>query len=361
MLPFTSVSFRLHSKNPVGLVKVLLLISVFGFNTGCDESGGGGGGNELKTGYLTAGGIAGLPYQTESRIDITDDQGRFFYFEGETISFFLGDLTFAENIPTKEYLTPIDFLPSAVATIDMGSRDRELMTHRLLEKDAIELPEIINKTRILLTLRNTDDDEDDIDAATVISAETREAVESYVFSVTIDFTKPADEFGVEEEDAEKPTLPETIFVDDICEILEQPQCRGDSFKEVQGVQQGRDYNQTETDEITTLIGETIFQDPKFLEIPADLDNLYRVNLQRIGPDLDIMEMEVKTIDQIPEPDGNFPDFPKTVVEIIDYSAVDQYYEFVSVGEAGQETKIIANVKLAKDYRWHQKDLRVRLD
>lgn len=71
---------------------------------GCSDDGNKGD-PTLRTGQLFFSGIEGLTYQTATLSGAVSEDGTFSYHEGETVSFWLGDLMLTESVPAKEYMT----------------------------------------------------------------------------------------------------------------------------------------------------------------------------------------------------------------------------------------------------------------
>lgn len=121
--------------------------------TGC-FSDDGGGGNDAEVGRLTITGVEGLRYETASQSGQTNGAGEFRYYDGETISFWIGDLQIAQDVPAKPFLSPIDFSAANREQLYAGASDAyNLSTHTLVEERLARLdPVAINVTRLLLIL-----------------------------------------------------------------------------------------------------------------------------------------------------------------------------------------------------------------
>ena len=97
----------------------LLMIPLV-FVTGC----GGGGDHmdldydgDLSSGTFLDSAVEGLRYQTATQSGFTDMEGMFFYKQGETIQFYMGDVMLGEA-PASEYMTPVDLVPGAIDEMD---------------------------------------------------------------------------------------------------------------------------------------------------------------------------------------------------------------------------------------------------
>ncbi|WP_077531149.1 hypothetical protein [Vreelandella utahensis] len=124
---------------------------------GCSGSDGNGDG-DLRTGTLFTQGVENIHYGTRSQSGTTDGDGEFRYHPGETLTFRVGNLVLAENVPAAPFLTPIDFTAEARRQLHSGSTDDEnLETHRSVEVDLAENNAIaINITRLLSALAEKD-------------------------------------------------------------------------------------------------------------------------------------------------------------------------------------------------------------
>ena len=65
----------------------------------------------IQTGVLTEVIVAGLPYRTETRSGVTNERGEFSFVEGETISFFLGEIPIGFPVRARERLRILDLFP----------------------------------------------------------------------------------------------------------------------------------------------------------------------------------------------------------------------------------------------------------
>ncbi|ETR72871.1 MAG: hypothetical protein OMM_01376 [Candidatus Magnetoglobus multicellularis str. Araruama] len=83
--------------------------------------------NELHTGYFVDSPVQGLKYQTESHDGITDSNGSFSYYVGETITFSIcptnaqkggQEIILGQTVPCKNQMSPVDLVPSAASDTD---------------------------------------------------------------------------------------------------------------------------------------------------------------------------------------------------------------------------------------------------
>lgn len=131
---------------------------------GCGGSSGGSGsddGDGTETGVFLDSAVVNIGYSTESGEGVTNEEGEFAYAEGETVTFFIGDLQLP-SAPAAARLTPLDL---AQATDTSDSR-------------------VVNMIRLLQTL---DDNGDPSDGITITETARNAATQ-------VDFTLPEDEF-----------------------------------------------------------------------------------------------------------------------------------------------------------------------
>jgi hypothetical protein len=81
-------------------------------SNGGSSGGGGAGANAARQGIVVDDEIEGLEYETPTYSGLTDRSGRFQYAEGETVSFFIGDLLIGEA-RAKGVISPLDLVPDA--------------------------------------------------------------------------------------------------------------------------------------------------------------------------------------------------------------------------------------------------------
>lgn len=98
------------------------------FFAGCSDGGSGSGMNgdgpgsgypaSVMQGVFVDSPVQGLDYMTPTHTGITDEEGRFTCFEGEMITFMIGDVTFGQAM-AKEIMTPLDFLDGSETPFDI--------------------------------------------------------------------------------------------------------------------------------------------------------------------------------------------------------------------------------------------------
>ena len=181
----------------VRILTVLLAKGCLLALTGCSGSDGGGDG-DLRTGTLFTQGVENLHYETRSQSGTTNEDGEFRYRPGETLTFRVGNLVLAENVPAAPYLTPIDFTADAREQLHRGGIDNEgLESHRGVEKNLAETSATaINITRFLSALAGKSNPEPSGETLE-ITQRTIDQINSYLAddSNRIDFTVSTGEFA----------------------------------------------------------------------------------------------------------------------------------------------------------------------
>ena len=74
---------------------------------------GGGGTTGTQQGEFLDSAVQGLRFITQSQSGTTDNNGRFNYRTGETISFYVGDILLG-SAPAKDTMTPVDLVAGAI-------------------------------------------------------------------------------------------------------------------------------------------------------------------------------------------------------------------------------------------------------
>ena len=88
------------------------------FNSGCSSSNGDqtnatpDSASEARSGKFLDSAVEGLKYRTATQEGITDETGTFTYREGETITFYIGDIVLGQSL-AGETLTPVDIVEGA--------------------------------------------------------------------------------------------------------------------------------------------------------------------------------------------------------------------------------------------------------
>jgi len=91
-----------------------IITIISGFN-GCSSSSDSSLDKEsdLYKGSFIDSPVKGIEYKTQTQTGITDSQGIFYYFQGETISFYAGDIKLGETT-AKSVISPVDLVKDAV-------------------------------------------------------------------------------------------------------------------------------------------------------------------------------------------------------------------------------------------------------
>ena len=140
---------------------------------GCGGGGDGGDGT-TQTGILVDGPVAGVSYQASTQSGVTGSDGSFFYQDGETVRFFLGDTLLGESAGQPQ-VSPFDLL--AVTSVPTG---HAALSAQLSDPDS-PLQACLNLTVLLQTLDRDGDPDNGIE----ISAE----VANLFDGVSLDFNK----------------------------------------------------------------------------------------------------------------------------------------------------------------------------
>ena len=103
---------------PMKMLIPILIVAVTIGLIGCGGGGGDGGGSNsalvsgVQEGVFVDSPVQGLHYETNTQSGTTDANGKFFYKEGETVTFSMGDLVLGEAMAAS-VMTPIDMVPDA--------------------------------------------------------------------------------------------------------------------------------------------------------------------------------------------------------------------------------------------------------
>lgn len=123
----------------------------------------------IREGVFVDAPVAGLTYETPTQSGATDDDGTFFYEDGQTVQFFLSDSPLGEA-PAGPRLSPVDLVEGAAGP---------------------EHPAVTNMARLLLTL------DEDCDPENGIRID--ESLSDIFPETAFDFSLPPDEFGQDAE------------------------------------------------------------------------------------------------------------------------------------------------------------------
>jgi predicted actin-binding protein len=118
-----------------------------------------------NTGHFVDSPVQGLDYQTNTISGVTDDAGTFYFWDGETISFFIADLLLG-TAPAKTLMTPLDLIKGAT---DVSN------------------PAVTNICRLLLSL--------DVDGNPDNGITISDAIKSELEGRSINFNQSTGDFG----------------------------------------------------------------------------------------------------------------------------------------------------------------------
>jgi hypothetical protein len=154
---------RFRSAKWVPMMVLALFLAV-----GCSSSDDG---PEVREGVFVDSPVAGLGYETPIRSGTTDENGRFFYEDGEIVHFFLGGLRLGEA-PGRPRLSPLDLVDGA---------------------EGVEEPAVTNMSRLLLSLDADCDPNNGIDIPAAVRV--LFGPEGPVDPEALDFSLEPEEFG----------------------------------------------------------------------------------------------------------------------------------------------------------------------
>lgn len=307
---------------------------------GC-SSGGGSSDNDAQVGYLTHNGIRGLSYETQSQSGITGPRGDFRYYPGETITFRLGSLVLAENVPAKERLSPLDLEPAHLAELHDSVMVDGLSTHKPVESELILTDHyLINVFRLLLSLDADDNDKNGI----YIQDKILDDIAAYPLDQPINFHKIPKDFG----NHEVITAPENLFVWALCfDGYSNSTCSNPyAGRRIKSEGNATSYMQTQSDFIFNNISTGLSLSPFAFEIASNDRSLHTVTIRGHRNELSIAELEVVSTDD-------------SVVAVHSRDPARQQVTFYNVStEPTAEATLWLNIRLADDYRWIKKPLNV---
>lgn len=360
---------------------------------GCLD-GDSGSDDDTETGRLTATGIEGLRYQTASQAGTTNADGEFQYYEGETVSFWLGDLLLASDVPAKPFLTPIDFSAENREQLRIGSTNENgLSTHTLTEaRIAAEDAETINITRLLLALDNDKttrlaadgNEKNNIRITDRVIQQFNQQLAALPEGQSVDFTQNVNAFA-----AVTPASPITRVLEQVCfypaddercdepngqseidalkaelanrtpgtpeyeEIADQIKDLEDQNRNIENATRylddyGTDRVETfllrETEQINSQLGREFYVTPFEFTIPASDTSLKTINVRSHDGRLDLTALEAIALN--PE-----------AVEVHSWSAQTKEVDFFVTGEPGSEGEVRLSFRPDGDYRWYQSQVK----
>lgn len=371
---------------PVPLFRLSLPLMVALSLSACLGGDGGGSSDDTRAGSLTYNGISGLHYTTASRSDQTDSAGRFRYYPGERITFRIGDLPLAADVPAGEYLTPLDFLADIRESLNNpGTDDEGLLTHRITEQQLLTDTTLLNLTRFLLALNWNEriTEGNGIEIRDRVVQQLNEALPE--LSAPIDFTVSEPDFTAlgaspspanqllaaicfypeddelcqtppsQEEINNAPPRPEDEDQrDPDVDYQEDLQSRRDRILEATrsledfDTEAAQDYLTRELNAITTDIGNRYYLDNETANHPATDTGIQDVSIRRINGKTDLANVEaISTRNQ------------DVVVHAFSWQTAT--VEYFIAGDSGGESEVLVNFRPRNTYRWIRKSLRVIID
>lgn len=317
--------------------------------SGCSDEGDSGDDGSL-TGFILPTGLSGVPYETETRSGLTGRNGEFRFLEGETVTFRIGDLVFADKVVAKQFMTTIDFEPDLAATINTGEIDRSLSLHENLEQAASRDNRVVNKLAMLHSLDENALPDDGIE----VTENTRTSIEASELAATIDFSISPLLF-------EKSDSVASVMLNTIC-FSDDTDCSDGDGRAVEDLRFSiDDYLDENLPARYFDIAERIYLRPEVFQINAGDTRLFTVSLQILGLYGKLLQMEVATADELAQLSETPPPIEKSVVGIDSFSTESGgTVTFYATGAAGDETEVVVNIKLDNDYRWFKKTFRVQL-
>ncbi|KXO09760.1 hypothetical protein [Marinobacter excellens] len=369
----------------VHLTRLLLPFSAAFVLAGCLDSGGSSGSDDTSTGRVQFLGVSGLDYQTASQTGTTDDQGRFRYYPGETLSFNVGNLPIVSDVPAREYVTFLEFLPETRDALNTpGVNDEELRDHTISEQQQLNNITLLNMTRFLMALNWTENvpEGSGIDIRTRVVDQLNAALDNPDLPNALNFNVNQAEFTAEDspanqllaqicfypEDDELCSAPPTD--DDINNAPPRPENDDDidpdtDYREdlenlrnriLQAVrtledadnERARTYLRRELNAITREIRRRYYlADHKANHAASDTE-IKTVAIRKIGGEPELAQLEA---------------ISKREQDVVvhSWSWQDADVDYFVAGPSGGESELLINFRPGNTYRWVRKQLRVVID
>lgn len=323
--------------------RFLSLILCASVLTGCGSDGGSDD-NDALVGYLTFHGIRGLSYETQSQSGTTGIRGEFYYRPGETLTFRLGNIVLARDVPAKERLSPLDLVPENQEELYQGVMVDGLSTHKPVETALVESDTyLINVYRLLLALDADENEKNGI----YIRDEILEEIVAYPMEEPINFHKNPADFG----NLDVITAPENLFVWALCftDVWSDRNCTNPfDGRKIKTDNVAKAYMQEQLDKISGLTSTDFRLEPYAVEIASGDRSLHTVTIKSHSNTRTVAELEVLSGDD-------------SVVAIHNYDPSTQQVTFYNTAsEQLAETVLTINIRPTGDYRWIRKNLSVRI-
>ncbi|MFE8069591.1 hypothetical protein QQM79_00885 [Marinobacteraceae bacterium S3BR75-40.1] len=358
-------------------IRILSLPLLAGMLSACFHNDDGGSGG-VMTGRLTAAGVEGLHYETQSLSGTTGEDGEFRYRADETVTFSLGNIVLAKDVPAKEFLTPMEFTEKGrVALQQSSSTTFGLSSHRPAEDYVVNNRPVTRNTTRLLMLLDQDQvagDQNNIRITERTIDQLNDALQTLGIE-QIDFTMTDQAF----ESIEPPSVIEQLL-EKICFFQPEDYRCGDIPTE-QEIEEARlkqdeakaEELQTKRDNILnsrrnpTAINATKaegFLQQDSLRIDAQLARPFYLSPEKItmeagkpGPyTVKLLSVDHQTVNNL-----EAISLTPSVLEIESYSAATNSVSFSVIGNSGQTGELMVNFQPEGTYRWFQKSLRVVLN
>ncbi len=350
--------------------------------TGCLGSDDGGG-TAAETGQINYNGFSGLSFRTASQNGTTNADGEFRYYPGETLSFRVGDLVLADDIPARPHVTLLEFFPGLRDALQMPTVDAEgLHTHTRTELNLLDDGALMNMARLLMSLDWTQGVQEDegIEIRQRVIDQLNAALPR--LDAPIDFNVPTTEFTAlgttpspanqllaricfhpegdelceppptpeqiqnapERPDNEEDWDPEVDYRQDLQAKRERILEAIRTLEEIDN-EDARTYLRRELEDITTAVGNGFYLDEDVASHPASDTGIKSVRVQRIGEKTALAEIEA--ISTRPED-----------ITIHAWSWQNAEVDYFVSGSSGGESELVMSFRPENTYRWIRKSLRV---
>ncbi len=330
--------------------------------------------NSPDVGRLMINGVEGLSYTTQSQSGKTNARGEFNYYPGETISFSFGNLVIASDVPTKQFLTFMEFSPAQRLVLEQGVVEEGLTVHKSAEKAAVNDPTINNIVRTLILL----DDDKSVKSDKRLKFTDRALTQIDAAIAALPADKPVD-FSIAVTDLTADGSWLNLMLGQICfyeatdERCETPPTQEeidtlratdeDAAKELDAkkkrIENGRraaeqivsavisEYVSEQANIITTEISLRYALDPSSYKYAASDRSIKKIKVYAPKTTVEIVKLEARSNNE-------------NIATVQRFDAATGEVEFFATGAAGEETDIVVNFQVAGDYRWIRKTIRIQL-
>lgn len=308
-------------------------------------------------------GIQGIHYETASQSGTTDARGTYHYYPGETISFSVGDLQLAKDIPAKPYLSPLDFFADSRDALAHPSTDTYgLLSQRPVVDNLAASGDANNLTRFLLDL---DQDKTVTNGNPItITQRTIDQINAILptLSGPIDFSTTnglavADDllsqicfYPASDYRCTRP-VPTQAQIDATTDPAEKQRLKDivNSVRYLSDVaeQTAHDLLVTDTGNYDRSVAVQYYLAPDAIDLPASDTQLQEARLLKINGKVALDDLEAISLDS-------------SVVAINAFSTNSGTFDYYAVGSASQNATLLVAFKPTGDYRWYEKSLRVVL-